>query len=449
MTLKKDLRKGKTSLLLEKIAKLENVSLGHLVSGIKSGKIVVPYNKIHNPSLPIAIGEGLRTKVNANIGTSKEFNDLKHEIDKVEVCLRNKADAIMDLSVGGDLDKTRKAIINASTVPVGTVPIYQAAIEAGSILNMTSSVMFRVIEKHAKSGVDFMTVHCGVTRALADRMRKKDRVAGIVSRGGAFLFSWMSAREKENPLYEQYDRLLDIAAKYDVTISLGDGMRPGAIADAGDEFQIGELEILGELAARADKAGVQVMIEGPGHVPLDKIEEQMRMEKEICNGAPFYVLGPLPTDIAPGYDHLTSAIGGSIAAAAGADFLCYVTPSEHLGLPNLADVKDGIIAARIAGHVGDLVKGIKGAKEWDLEMSKARRLLDWDTQLDLAIDPVTAGNIRAMRSTKNSTDTCTMCGEFCALKVISESKKPIISGSPAKSVLSQRKAPKKRRTKRK
>lgn len=405
-----------------RIAKLEGVTKETVQKGLDSGRIAIPYNKVHSPLHPIAIGAGLRTKVNANIGTSKEFNSLSAELEKVDVCLKNEADAIMDLSVGGELDEIRQAIINASTVPVGTVPIYQAAIEAGGVEKMTADIIFRVIEKHAQSGVDFMTVHCGVTEALVKRMAKKERVTDIVSRGGAFLFKWMTVNEKENPLYEEYDRLLEIAKKYSITLSLGDGMRPGCIADAGDALQIGELKLLGQLAKRARKAGVSVIIEGPGHVPLDDIEAQVKLEKKICDGAPFYVLGPLPTDVAPGWDHLTSAIGGAIAAAAGADFLCYVTPSEHLGLPGLSDVKNGIIASRIAAHIGDLVKGVKGAKEWDLKMSKARKSLDWQAQIDLAIDPSTAAEIRQLRSVREKGDTCTMCGEFCAMKVVSEAK---------------------------
>ncbi len=409
--------------VISEIARLEKVPEGTILRGLRSGEIAIPYNMIHSPLHPMAVGKGMRTKVNANIGTSKEFNDLSTELEKVDICLKNKADAIMDLSVGGDLDEIRQAIINASTVPVGTVPIYQAAIEAGSIEKMTADIMFSVIEKHARSGVDFMTIHCGVTRSLIKKLEGKKRVTDVVSRGGAFLYKWMTIWERENPLYEEYDRLLDIAKEYGVTLSLGDGMRPGCIADAGDMLQMGELKVLGQLAKRARKAGVQVIIEGPGHVPLDMIEDQIKLEKKICKGAPFYVLGPLPTDVAPGWDHLTSAIGGSIAAAAGADFLCYVTPSEHLGLPNLDDVKDGIIAARIAAHIGDIVKGIKGAREWDMEMSKARKALNWEKQIDLSIDPETAERIRDARSTSKMTDTCTMCGEFCAMKVVSESKK--------------------------
>jgi phosphomethylpyrimidine synthase len=406
------------------LAKAEGVSKAHLVKGLTSGEIAIPYNKIHSPIHPMAVGKGLRTKINANIGTSKESCDLNMELEKVDVCLRNKADAIMDLSVGGDLDMIRSAIINASTVPVGTVPIYQAVMESGSIESMTADRLFRVIEKHAKSGVDFMTIHCGVTKELIKEISKKKRITDIVSRGGAFLYKWMTVSGKENPLFEQYDRLIEICAKYGVTLSLGDGMRPGCIADAGDAMQFGELRTLGVLTKRARKAGVQVIIEGPGHVPLNLIKEQMEMEKKICNGAPFYVLGPLPTDVAPGWDHVTSAIGGALAAASGADFLCYVTPSEHLGLPNISDVKEGIIASRIAAHIGDIVKGVKGAKEWDLKMAKARKALDWDKQIELSIDPVTAKEVRELRSThKKNSDTCSMCGEFCAMKVVSESKK--------------------------
>jgi len=409
--------------IIRQIAKDEQVPKEKILKGLRSGEIAIPYNKIHSPLHPIAIGTGLRTKVNANIGTSKEFSDLSQELEKVEICLKNKADAIMDLSVGGNLDEIRQAIINASTLPVGTVPIYQAAIESGSIEKMTADKMFNVIEKHARSGVDFMTIHCGVTMALIKRIRGKKRIMDIVSRGGAFLYKWMTVREKENPLYEEYDRLLEIVKKYDVTLSLGDGMRPGSIADAGDMLQMGELKVLGQLAKRARRAGVQVIIEGPGHVPLDEIEEQVKLEKKICNKAPFYVLGPLPTDIAPGWDHLTSAIGGALAASAGADFLCYVTPSEHLGLPSLSDVKEGIIASRIAAHIGDIVKGVKGAKDWDIEMSKARKALNWQRQIELAVDPVTASEIRDLTSAKEKTDTCTMCGEYCAMKVVSEAKK--------------------------
>jgi phosphomethylpyrimidine synthase len=409
--------------LIGEIARLEKVPKEIILKGLRSGEIAIPYNIIHSPLHPMAVGKGMRTKINANIGTSKEFNDLSTELEKVDICLKNKADAIMDLSVGGDLDEIRQAIINASTVPVGTVPIYQAAIEAGSIEKMTGDIMFSVIEKHARSGVDFMTVHCGVTKSLIQKLKSKKRVTDVVSRGGAFLFKWMTIWEKENPLYEEYDRLLDIAKEYGVTLSLGDGMRPGCIADAGDMLQMGELKVLGQLAKRARKAGVQVIIEGPGHVPLDMIEDQIKLEKKICKGAPFYVLGPLPTDVAPGWDHMTSAIGGSLAAAAGADFLCYVTPSEHLGLPTLDDVKDGIIASRIAAHIGDIVKGVKGAREWDLEMAKARKALNWEKQIDLSIDPETAEKIHNARSTSKTNDTCSMCGEFCAMKVVTESKK--------------------------
>jgi phosphomethylpyrimidine synthase len=408
--------------VIREVARLEGVSASFIKTGLESGEISIPYNKIHSPVHPMAVGRGLRTKINANIGTSHDYCDLNKELEKVDICIRYKADALMDLSIGRDLDKTRSAIINASSIPVGTVPIYQAAVEAGGIEKMTSDIMFRVIEKHAKSGVDFMTIHCGITKALIKRVKGRKRITDIVSRGGALLLKWITSKDQENPLYEEFDRLLDIARKYGVTLSLGDGMRPGCIADAGDIHQLGELKVLGALAKRARRAGVAVIIEGPGHVPLNMIEEQMKMEKKICNGAPFYVLGPLPTDIAPGYDHLTSAIGGSLAAAAGADFLCYVTPSEHLGLPDLDDVKEGIIASRIAAHIGDIVKGVQGAREWDLSMARARKALNWDEQIRLSIDPERTASVRNARTVNKDTDTCTMCGEFCAMKVASQAR---------------------------
>jgi phosphomethylpyrimidine synthase len=409
--------------LIAQIAKLEGVSKEKIKKGLSSGEIAIPFNPIHSAVHPMAVGKGLRTKVNANIGTSQDFKDVLTELDKVEVCIENKADAIMDLSVGGDLDEVRSAIINASSVPVGTVPIYQAAVEAGGVDKMTSDIMFRAIEKHAQSGVDFITVHCGVTKKLVNTINRKKRVMDIVSRGGAFLFRWITLTGKENPLFAEYDRLLEIAKKYNVTLSLGDGMRPGCIADAGDDMQIGELKILGGLAKRARRAGVQVIIEGPGHVPLNEIEDQMKIEKKICGNAPFYVLGPLPTDVAPGWDHLTSAIGGALAAGAGADFLCYVTPSEHLGLPDMDDVKNGIIASRIAAHIGDIVKGVKGAAEWDLSMAKARKALNWEKQISLAIDPKTARKIRDSHTGSLQSKTCTMCGKYCSMKVMTDSKK--------------------------
>jgi len=362
----------------------------------------------------MGVGKGLKTKVNANFGTSQDYPCLEDELKKLEVSIAAKADAVMDLSTGGDINATRRAILERSPLPLGTVPIYQVVAED----KFTVDGIFDVIEEQAKDGVDFMTVHCGVTLASIDKLKKHPRLMEVVSRGGALMMQWIIENKEENPLYQYYDRLLEIAVKYDVTLSLGDGMRPGSIVDAGDPAQIEELKILGQLTKRAWDAGVQIIIEGPGHVPYDQIVEQMKMEKEYCFNAPFYVLGPLPTDIAPGYDHITSAIGGTLAAVSGADFLCYVTPTEHLGLPTPEDVKEGIIASRIAAHCADIVKGIPGAKEWDYAMSTARKKLDWKRQVELAIDPEKAQKILDKRPTKQ--DTCSMCGKFCAMKVSSE-----------------------------
>jgi phosphomethylpyrimidine synthase len=330
----------------------------------------------------------------------------------------------MDLSTGKFIDKTRKKIVENSPVMVGTVPIYQAAREAaekyGFIGKMTVDDLFDVIERHCKDGVDFITVHCGVTQSSLERLRKEGRIMNIVSRGGALIAEWMVYNDAENPLYEHYDRLLEIAKKYDVTLSLGDGMRPGCIADATDRCQIEELITLGELVDRAREADVQAMVEGPGHVPLDQVEANILLQKRLCHGAPFYVLGPIVTDVAPGYDHITGAIGGAIAAKAGADFLCYITPAEHLALPDVEDVKQGVIAARIAGHAADIVKGVPGALEWDIEMAKARENLDWEKQFELAIDPETARRYREERAPQEDEKTCTMCGKLCSIKRVEE-----------------------------
>jgi phosphomethylpyrimidine synthase len=328
----------------------------------------------------------------------------------------------MDLSTGGNIDQARAAILDATHLPLGTVPIYQAAIEAlqrhGSITDMKEDELFEVIERQARGAVDFITVHCGVTLETIRRLRDQGRITDIVSRGGAFLDCWMVRNQRENPLFESYDRLLQIAAEHDVTLSLGDGLRPGCLADATDRAQIQELIILGELVQKAWDAGVQVMVEGPGHVPLDQIEANIKLQKRLCKGAPFYVLGPLVTDVAPGYDHITAAIGGALAAAAGADYICYVTPSEHLGLPTAEEVKEGVIAARIAGHAADLVKGVPNAWAWDREMARERKALHWERQIELSIDPEKAGKYRKERSPVKE-DTCTMCGDFCAMKLTS------------------------------
>ena len=415
-------RKGILSPQLRKISKAEGMSPEHLRELVASGKVVIPWNPIHAPARLSGIGKGLRTKVNVNIGTSKDFPRLTTEIKKVAISLLYGADTLMDLSTGGDIRKIRRRILAETPLPLGTVPIYQAAITAietrGTIVDMTEEDLFDAIETQAREGVDFMTVHSGLTMKAIDRLKQQGRVADVVSRGGAFHLAWMLHNQKENPFYVHFDRLLRIAHKYDVTLSLGDGLRPGSIVDATDRPQIEELLTLGELVKRAYEADVQVMVEGPGHVPLDQIEMNIKLQKRVCNEAPFYVLGPLVTDIAPGYDHIVAAIGGAIAAAAGADFLCYVTPSEHLGLPSIDDVREGLVASKIAAHAADIVKGVPGARQRDLELSKARKKLDWVGQKRLVIDPHKFEAIRKKRRTK--TEACSMCGEFCAMRLVSE-----------------------------
>ncbi|MBA7508744.1 5-hydroxybenzimidazole synthase BzaA [subsurface metagenome] len=422
MTLLSKAGSGKITKEMKIIAKKEGVDSEYIRKSIAEGVIVIPYNKKHK-SLEIlsGIGRGLRTKVNANIGTSPEHVSLEKEIEKLDVAIKAGTDTVMDLSIGGDIDKIRRAIIDRSPVPVGTVPIYQAAIEFAKrkgIVNMTEDYIFDVIEKQAEDGVDFMTVHCGVTREAINRLRNQGRVLDIVSRGGAFLVEWMIYNKKENPLFENYDRLLEIAKKYDVTLSLGDGLRPGCLADATDRGQIQETVILGELAERALKEGVQVIIEGPGHMPIDQIEANVLLEKKICGGAPFYVLGPLVTDISPGYDHIAGAIGGALAGYWGADYLCYLTPSEHLRLPTVDDVREGVIITRIAAHAADIAKGTKGALGKDIEMARARKNLDWEKQISLSIDPEKARQYR--KESKISSDKCTMCGKYCAIDIINK-----------------------------
>ena len=415
-------RKGTLSPQLRKVARQEQVSPDDLAGLVSMGKVVIPWNPAHAPARPAGIGRGLRTKVNVNLGTSKDFPSLPAELKKVAVSLEYGADALMDLSTGGDIGRIRRRILAATPIPLGTVPIYQAAIKAieerGTIVDMTEEDLFDAIETQAREGVDFMTVHAGLTLKAIDRLKQQGRVADVVSRGGAFHLAWMLHNGKENPFYVRFDRLLEIARRHDVTISLGDGLRPGSIMDATDRPQIEELLTLGELVKRALEAGVQVMVEGPGHVPLDQIEMNVKLQKRVCHEAPFYVLGPLVTDIAPGYDHIVAAIGGAIAAAAGADFLCYVTPSEHLGLPSVEDVREGLVASKIAAHAADIVKGVPGARERDLEISRARKRLDWEGQKRLAIDPRKFGVVRRERKTK--TEACSMCGEFCAMRIVSQ-----------------------------
>jgi len=413
-------RKGTVSPQLKHVAEKEGVETDFIIQGLAGGEIIIPANVNHTNLIPCGIGKGLRTKVNANIGTSSDFCDLNMELRKLQAAIDFGADTVMDLSTGGDIPAIRRAIMRASTVPVGTVPIYQAGIEAienrGAIVNMTVDEIFAVIEAHAKDGVDFMTVHCGVTQASLARLKKQGRTTDIVSRGGAFLIGWMLHNDKENPLYQYYDRLLDLALEYDFALSLGDGLRPGCLADATDRAQIEELITLGELVECARQAGVQAMVEGPGHLPLNQIATNVQLEKSLCRGAPFYVLGPLVTDVGAGYDHITAAIGGAIAAAAGADFLCYVTPSEHLSLPTIEDVKEGVIASRIAAHAADIAKGVKGAQEWDEQMSRARKALDWKTQAKLSLDPELSQQVHSKIPASGA--TCSMCGKYCAMAIV-------------------------------
>ncbi|MFH0765779.1 MAG: phosphomethylpyrimidine synthase ThiC [Calditrichota bacterium] len=420
MTQLKLARQGIISDVVQAVAKAEDLEPEFIRSGVAQGTIVIPANINHHGLKPCGIGTGLRTKVNANIGTSSDYGDINSELEKLRVTIEAGADTVMDLSSGGDINSIRRAVIAASPLPVGTVPIYQAGIKAqsdyGAIVKMTADDLFAAIEEHARDGVDFMTVHCSVTQKAIARLQNESRVTDVVSRGGAFLIGWILHNERENPLYEQYDRLLELALKYDFTLSLGDGLRPGCLADASDRAQIEELLTSGELVERARKAGVQVMVEGPGHMPLNQITANVLLEKRICKGAPFYVLGPLVTDIGAGYDHITGAIGGAIAAAAGTDYLCYVTPTEHLALPDIEDVREGIIASRIAAHAGDIVKGVKGAWEQDLNMSIARKNLDWKRQIELSVNPARAERVRAQRSTAGT--GCTMCGDFCAMDLV-------------------------------
>lgn len=423
MTQIESAKSGKITDEMKAVAEQENLSAEYVRSGIADGTIVIPHNTKRVGVKLCGIGAGLKTKINANLGTSSDEPDLENELRKLEVAVKHGADAVMDLSTGGDIDEIRRCILDESPVMVGSVPIYNAAVEAvkndKSIVEMTPDDMFDAIERHVSDGIDFITVHCGTNLEVLGRLREQRRVADVVSRGGAFLIEWMIYNESENPLYEQFDRLLDIAKEYDVTLSLGDGLRPGCLADATDRPQIQELIVLGELAARARSAGVQAMIEGPGHVPINEIEANILLEKKLCNGAPFYVLGPLVTDVAPGYDHITSAIGGAIAGKAGADFLCYVTPAEHLCLPTLEDVREGVIASKIAAHVADLAKGIKSAHDWDAKMGKARKELDWVTQTELAIDPELVTEVRGKHPSSDD-EVCTMCGKFCAMKGVRE-----------------------------
>jgi len=409
-------RRGIITKVMEAVAGKENMSAGTLRELVARGRVVIPANKNHTFLDPCGIGEGLTTKINVNLGVSPDCCNIDAELEKVRHAISLKADAIMDLSCFGKTGEFRRRLLETSPAAVGTVPVYDAVGHYDKELaDITAEEFLGVVETHAKDGVDFMTIHAGINRETAAVFKRNPRLTNIVSRGGALLYTWMELNNRENPFYQYYDELLDICRRYDVTISLGDACRPGSIKDATDASQIHELIVLGELTKRAWEVDVQVMIEGPGHMALNEIAANMLLEKKLCHGAPFYVLGPLVTDIAPGYDHITSAIGGAIAAANGADFLCYVTPAEHLRLPTLEDMKEGIIASRIAAHAADLAKGITGARKWDDAMSEARRNLDWEKMFQLAIDPDKARKYRA-ESRPEQDDTCTMCGEMCAVR---------------------------------
>jgi len=405
---------------MRSVAAYEDIDISLLVEKIKDGRVVIPYNPKHAPSLVRGVGEGLRVKVNVNLGTSPDNIDLETELKKVDLAHEFGADAVMDLSIGGDVREIRQEILKRSNLPLGTVPAYEAFELAkrrdGDFWSLTKDDFFGVIKKQAEEGVDFITVHAGLNWQSLKRLENHKRVLGIVSRGGSLTAKWMRQNRKENPLYEYYDELLDIAAEYDVTLSLGDGLRPGACTDATDRGQIEELIVLGELADRARDRGVQVMIEGPGHIPLDQVAMNMQLQKTLCRGAPFYVLGPVVCDTAPGYDHITAAIGGTVAAMNGADFLCYVTPGEHLRLPTLEDVREGIIATKIAAFSADLARGRKYAVEQNSKMDWARRKLDWNAQKELALDPRRVEEFHGSVKVDDS-EVCSMCGNFCAIKI--------------------------------
>ena len=409
-------RKGIITPEMERVSAYENFDVEELRELVAKGQVAIPANKNHKCLKAYGIGSRLKTKINVNLGTSKDCLDLDVEMKKVQAAVDMGAEAIMDLSSFGDTQKFRRKLTSECPAVIGTVPIYDAVVYYNKALkDITSDEWMEVVKMHAKDGVDFMTIHCGINRATADRFKQNLRHTNIVSRGGSIIFAWMELTGNENPFYERYDELLDICEEYDVTISLGDACRPGSIEDAGDISQISELVALGELTQRAWNHNVQVMVEGPGHMPLNQIRANMEIQQTVCKGAPFYVLGPLVTDVAPGYDHITSAIGGAIAATYGASFLCYVTPAEHLRLPDLNDVKEGIIAAKIAAHAADIAKGIPGASDWDKKMSTARKKLDWEEMFDLAIDPEKARRYRESARPEKE-DTCSMCGNFCAVK---------------------------------
>ncbi|MBC8589637.1 phosphomethylpyrimidine synthase ThiC [Wansuia hejianensis] len=409
-------KKGIITKEMEIVSKKESIDVEVLREKIATGQVVIPANKNHKSLDPEGVGNGLKTKINVNLGISRDCPNVDKELEKVKWAIDMKADAIMDLSSFGKTEEFRKRLVNMSTAMIGTVPVYDAVgFYDKELKDITAKEFLDVVRKHGEDGVDFVTVHAGINRDTAKVFKKNKRITNIVSRGGSLLYAWMELNNQENPFYEYYDELLEICAEYDITISLGDALRPGSIADATDASQIAELMALGELTKRAWEKNVQIIIEGPGHMKLNEIEANVILEKKLCHGAPFYVLGPIVTDVAPGYDHITSAIGGAIAASHGVDFLCYVTPAEHLRLPTLEDMKEGIIASKIAAHAGDLAKGIKGAEQWDLQMSKARQDLNWEEMFRLSIDDEKARRYRKESSPEHE-DSCTMCGKMCSMR---------------------------------
>ncbi len=411
--------------LIKKIARLESQNITTLINNISQGKTTILKNRIHKLEKPCAVGKGLRTKVNVNIGGSTDVSNISDELKKLEISIKYGADTIMDLSVGKNIKKIRQEIISHSSIPIGTVPIYEAAQQAklkyGTFSKMTKDGLLEVIEKQAEEGVDFFTIHSGITQEIVKKIPHcKKRIIEIVSRGGAILANWIIKNNKENPLYEYFDDILKIAKKFDITLSLGDGLRPGSVLDATDEIQLYELRKLGQLSKYAHSKGVQTIIEGPGHVPINQIEKNIKLQKKLCHDAPFYVLGPLVTDVSSGYDHISASIGGGLASYYGADFLCYVTPSEHLKLPSIDDVKEGLIASRIAAHAGDIAKGIHNQINWDRDISQARKSRDWQKQIKLSIDPIKAKQYR-LQSKPKEDSVCTMCGNYCSIKLIEDS----------------------------
>ncbi|MGC9517623.1 MAG: phosphomethylpyrimidine synthase [Methanomicrobiales archaeon] len=421
MTQMDEAKKGIITQEMKAVAAQENVSEEFIRKSVAKGTIAIPSN-VGRDIKTVAIGSGLRTKVNATIGTSTDILDVDMEVEKAKIAMENQADTLMELSVGGDLDAIRRKILSISDIPVGSVPIYQAAIETirkeGAAIYMDEEIMFKSIEKQAKDGIDFMAIHCSVNKETLKRLKTQGREGGLVSRGGAFISAWIVHNEVENPLYKNYDYVLEIAKEYDFVISLANGMRAGAIADSTDRAQVQELIILGELVDRARNAGVQTIVEGPGHIPLKEISANVMVQKKLCRDAPFYMLGPIVTDIAPGYDHIVSSIGAAASASSGADFICYVTPAEHLALPYPDDVKEGVISTRIGAYVGDMAKGIHNGEK-DLLMANARKKLNWEAQFESSMCPAEARKIRDSRPPADP-DTCTMCGSYCAVKIVNE-----------------------------